>query len=237
MVFIVVSLTTERERHHKRKRRAGCIDIIGLTAKKRRKSKGNVQTKAQLKSYPEPSSGPNVTNLVDVQMQSIVDCVERISILDGEAGATNCNSLTENDQLPIAETAELIQEQRINIESENSAMCEHHMVQFTDETCNALPLGTAENIWILHCDSLNESIDAEKVRAMGNLIVNDVVIGPGEKVAELCDPHVLDKRINRAAILGNQGDGKIDEFNEKSESANRRRSINCFSVFIHKINR
>lgn len=102
---------------------------------------------------------------------------------------------------------------------------EHAELQVFREDVVAYP-------WILHCDSLEEFIDVERIRVMGNLIRNDVVIGCDEQRLDRCDLEELMGRINKAAILDEQIDEHSWEDDGKLESDKGISSIDCFCIRI-----
>lgn len=66
------------------------------------------------------------------------------------------------------------------------------------------------NSWIIFCDSLEEVADVDKNFTLGNIIMDDVIIGNGKQISDLNELNILEKRINRAAVL----EYRIDETNK-----------------------
>lgn len=94
-------------------------------------------------------------------------------------------------------------------------------------------IDAAANTWIVYCDSLDDFADVERTRAMGNLVLDDAIIGNGQRIVKNCDLQTLMKRINRAAILEKEMDVYYHcDANRNSESHTGIWSIDCSILLL-----
>lgn len=186
-----------------RKRRAEGIDVVSSTTKKKIKPSGG--------SVPKVANTNTIGNI-----------------------RTKAHLKLFEEQSPGFENNEAISV------GEKIGTCDHtnekHFYEPNDENAALRFLqpveDTAPSTWIVHCDSMDEIADVDKIRQMGNLILDDIIIGNAERIIEFSDLQVLEKRMYRAAILEKHPDVSSCKNVGKPESEKGIWSIDCFSILI-----